>query len=92
MALGRDGQLPFPCLTNGLDGDGHGVLCILAGKSPRGDHKHCVVGVIDPKSGCETSLTVIHDPHPDGTGLDDFQWAGFFVPTYTGICGIVGEK
>lgn len=33
---------------------------ILSGRSPRGEHNHCVVG---------KGVEVVHDPHPEGGGL-----------------------
>ncbi len=51
------------------------ALCILAGPSPRGSHKHAVVA---RTRGMDFELA--HDPHPDGTGLaGPANWAGFFV-------------
>lgn len=38
-----------------------GAYYLMTGKSPRGDFKHVVV--------CRNG-DLIHDPHPDGTGLD----------------------
>jgi len=53
------------------------TLCILTGKSPRGDHKHCVVARVDDDG---FGLSIVHDPHPDGSGLEaPFGWAGFFA-------------
>jgi len=57
-----NGRLPFGGLP--------GTRCVWAAGSPRGDFKHCVVGIIsseDPKV-----LTCWHDPHPDGTGTTRF--------------------
>lgn len=52
------------------------VLCIACGKSPRGNWQHAVVGVI--KAGFVFEM--IHDPHPDGTGLDgNPEYLEFFV-------------
>lgn len=42
------------------------VLCLATGKSPRGDYYHTVVGRIAGGHNFE----LIHDPHPDGAGLD----------------------
>lgn len=42
------------------------VLCLATGKSPRGDYYHSVVGeIVDGYN-----FRLVHDPHPDGTGLD----------------------
>jgi hypothetical protein len=50
-------------------------LVLAAGKSPRGDHKHVMVGKIIGKQ-----IVMAHDPHPHGTGLDGKpQWVGFIV-------------
>eukprot|EP00754_Rhynchopus_humris_P008735 Rhum_TRINITY_DN13821_c1_g1::Rhum_TRINITY_DN13821_c1_g1_i1::g.64902::m.64902 len=69
-----DGALPFPC---GYSAD---VPCVVAGGSPRGDHKHCVVGLA--RNG-ETGLALAFDPFEDRDVsvpmLTDKQWAGFIV-------------
>ena len=53
-----------------------GSLCILAGRSPRGNFRHAVVGLC-LESG---EFQVAFDPHPDGRGLVGLPiWAGFFV-------------
>lgn len=49
-----------------------GIPAIAGGKSPRGDFLHAVL-VLDG--------VVIHDPHPDGTGLSDFRDVVVFVST-----------
>uniref|UniRef100_A0A7S3QIK3 Peptidase C39-like domain-containing protein n=1 Tax=Chaetoceros debilis TaxID=122233 RepID=A0A7S3QIK3_9STRA len=49
-----------------------GELCILRGKSPRGDHGHVVVARWD---GSE--FIMVHDPHPDGTFLDKVESFGW---------------
>ena len=57
--------------------DYRGEICILRGKSPRGDFGHVVVA---RQSG--DGFEMIHDPHPEGTFLDsseDFGWCMFFV-------------
>mmetsp|Transcript_777 Transcript_777/g.1495 ORF Transcript_777/g.1495 Transcript_777/m.1495 type:complete len:135 (+) Transcript_777:50-454(+) len=65
-----DGSLPFPPSSQDTD-----VFCILAGPSPRGAHKHAVVGKANGKT-----LTCVADPHPDATMLGGAPvWAGFFV-------------
>lgn len=53
-----------------------GELCVLRGKSPRGDHGHVVVAKWDG-----SDFIMIHDPHPDGTFLDrgeNFGWCMVF--------------
>lgn len=53
------------------------MLCIAAGKSPRGEWYHSVVGTIVDGHNFE----LLHDPHPDGTGLDGLPVSlEFFVP------------
>ena len=52
-----------------------GVVYLLSGKSPRCDESHVVIAQDDK---------IIHDPHPDGTGLDGPDadgagWAEFLV-------------
>lgn len=47
---------------------GHGMIpmvhCILTGPSPRNPVLHAVVGLYDG-----LHIKMVHDPHPDGTGL-----------------------
>ena len=53
-----------------------GKVCILRGKSPRGDFGHVVVA---RRNG--DGFEMIHDPHPEGSFLDtneDFGWCMFF--------------
>ena len=53
-----------------------GQLCMVTGKSPRGDFRHCVVGRFEGGK-----IEIIHDPHPDGTGIDgDAEQYGVFIP------------
>merc|ERR1712039_834903 len=40
-------------------------LCMLRGTSPRGDHGHVVVAKVSDNG----TLQIVHDPHPDGSGL-----------------------
>jgi len=52
-----------------------GTRCLLAGKSPRGDHKHVVIATIASDG---VSFHFLHDPHPNGGNLDlPLAWAGF---------------
>jgi hypothetical protein len=54
-----------------------GTLCVLVGRSPRGEHKHCVLGRV-AEDGC--TIKVVHDPFPQGGGVvAPYSWAGFFV-------------
>jgi hypothetical protein len=66
-----------------------GQLCLLRGKSPRGDHGHVVVArrIVQGECGESTDnvrtggFEMIHDPHPDETFLDEnepFGWCMFF--------------
>lgn len=48
-------------------------LVIVSGKSPRGDWGHVVVGKLTG-----TDWTLVHDPHPDATGLDGIP-NGFYL-------------
>ena len=53
-------------------------ICILRGKSPRGDFGHVVVARYN-KGG---RFEMMHDPHPEGTFLDEseeFGWCMFFT-------------
>ena len=53
----------------------HQPLVLAAGKSPRGNHKHVVVGKIVGRK-----IELVHDPYPDGMGLEGSPiWIGFFV-------------
>jgi hypothetical protein len=67
-----------------------GHFCILRGKSPRGEHGHVVVarireewGTGDGENWQESMFELIHDPHPDGSFLDQDlplnAWAMVFV-------------
>lgn len=53
-------------------------ICILRGKSPRGDFGHVVVARLN-----SPAFEFLHDPHPDGTFLDteneSFGWCMFFL-------------
>ncbi|MBI40836.1 MAG: hypothetical protein CMF59_14660 [Leptospiraceae bacterium] len=63
----ESGRLPFPA---------DGILCVLAGPSPRGSHRHIIVA---RTSGVE--FQPLHDPHPAGGNLaGDPVWAGFILP------------
>lgn len=66
-----DGRLPYPAAA--------GLLCLLAGPSPRGTHRHVVLGrtLKNPAGGFE----ILHDPFPEAGNLaGPPQWAGFFLP------------
>lgn len=55
----------------------NGKLCILRGKSPRGDFGHVVVA-----KRVNGTFQMMHDPHPDETFLDegeDAGWCMFFL-------------
>lgn len=65
-----DGKLDLPMGTAR-------PLCLLTGKSPRGQHSHAVVAQISLDGA---SFELYHDPHPDGGGIDGHgNWAGFIV-------------
>ncbi len=57
------------------DDDDVGKLCIVRGKSPRGDFAHVVVGRIRENG----TIEMLHDPHPDGTYLDDSESFGWYM-------------
>eukprot|EP00978_Attheya_sp_CCMP212_P012036 scaffold29834_cov43-Attheya_sp.AAC.2 len=62
-----------------ISSDRDGSLCILRGKSPRGDHGHVVVARVALYA--HQGFDMIHDPHPDNTFLDSqeaFGWCMFF--------------
>mmetsp|Transcript_7193 Transcript_7193/g.16256 ORF Transcript_7193/g.16256 Transcript_7193/m.16256 type:complete len:149 (-) Transcript_7193:331-777(-) len=68
-----------------LDEKYGGRLCLLRGKSSRGDFGHVVVARRDnDKSLVVGEFQMMHDPHPDETFLDEseqFGWCMFFVPS-----------
>lgn len=51
-----------------------GKLCILRGKSPRGDFGHAVVARI-----VKGAFEMVHDPHPDDTFLDSQEAYGWYM-------------
>ena len=51
------------------------ALCILRGKSPRGDFGHVVVARCKEDGGFE----FVWDPHPDSTFLDDSETYGWYM-------------
>mmetsp|Transcript_37214 Transcript_37214/g.75807 ORF Transcript_37214/g.75807 Transcript_37214/m.75807 type:complete len:143 (+) Transcript_37214:133-561(+) len=56
-------------------------LCILRGKSPRGDFGHVVIARLLDAGKDGTAFERIFDPHPDATFLDEseeFGWCMFF--------------
>ena len=72
------------CVKMKLDGsckipdDYNNKICILRGKSPRGDFGHVVVA----KYATDGNFEMLHDPHPDATFLDAteaFGWCLFFA-------------
>jgi len=51
------------------------LLCVLCGPSPRhAGMDHCVVGYLDG-----LGFEVLHDPHPDRTGVVDVTHVGLLV-------------
>ena len=53
----------------------HAPFVLAAGKSPRGNFKHVVVGQIIGKI-----VQLAHDPFPDGSGIEGTPvWIGMFV-------------
>ena len=67
--------LKIPYNEDVVKEDYKGKLCILRGKSPRGDFGHVVIAQIDN----DGSMRMIHDPHPDTTFLDTLQEFGWFM-------------
>lgn len=79
----------FGCcaLTLLMDGDGHipyvnaladGTLCILSGKSPRGDFNHAVVGKYRLQNARHW-IDMLHDPHPSRDGVTVARSFDLFV-------------
>ena len=65
--------------TNEVTDDDTDKLCILRGKSLRGDFGHVVIARIE-----KGQFKMVHDPHPDATFLDDseaYGWCMLFVAT-----------
>jgi hypothetical protein len=60
-----------------------GKLCLLRGKSPRGDFGHVVVAKrMEDTTASNQQFQMVHDPHPDSTFLDEseaFGWCMFCV-------------
>lgn len=52
-----------------------GKICIVRGKSPRGDFGHVIVGKISTSGVIE----MIHDPHPDGSFLNERSPFGWYM-------------
>jgi len=72
--LDPSGSLPGGSPPAGVP---HDALCVLRGKSPRGEHAHVVVGQL--RGGTPVPL---FDPHPDATMLDGAGgWVGFLHPS-----------
>lgn len=63
--------IPLP-VGNGWKPEG---LCILSGKSPRGDYDHCVIA---------RGLDVVHDPHPSRAGIQTMVDVVVLVPLEPG--------
>lgn len=62
-----------PVYVNHSDVMPWNVPYLAIGDSPRGDFKHVVI---------EQNNDLLHDPHPDGTGLKGFRTGVYlFVPT-----------
>ena len=58
-----------------------GLLLLLAGPSPRGSHRHIVVG-----RTANNGFECLHDPYPNGGGLaGEPLWAGFLLPLDPGL-------
>jgi hypothetical protein len=67
----------MPSIREEEDDEFNSRLCLLRGKSPRGDFGHVVVARF--VSG---EFEMLHDPHPDATFLDakdPFGWCMFFL-------------
>lgn len=60
----------LPAIPAGDEGN----LCILRGKSPRGDFAHVVVAKI-----VNGKFSMVFDPHPDGLYLDTSEEFGWYM-------------
>lgn len=76
--LASRGLLAIRCLIDGVYlASMPSVYCVLTGPSPRNPVNHAVVGLCD----CGT-VRIVHDPHPEDTGLaGPAQWITFFGKT-----------
>lgn len=55
-------------------------LCVMVGKSPRGEFWHAIVGRVDHDDEQDKVLfTVVHDPHPSRRGIENVKALGFLV-------------
>jgi hypothetical protein len=65
----KNANLPFaPFGTNSL--------CVMAGRSPRGNYRHAIVGKLTTNS---VSPQPFYDPHPEQTMLKSYDWVGLLV-------------
>jgi hypothetical protein len=64
-------------MCNEISKEDEGKLCILRGKSPRGDFGHVVIARI-----VKGSFEMVHDPHPDDTYLDPEEAYGWYMLFY----------
>ncbi len=53
------------------------VLAIGGGPSPRGEFSHAVIVRLH-----RYEKKIVHDPHPDGTGITAIKTLGFFVRAF----------
>jgi len=69
----NENKLEFPTRT--------GTLVLVAGLSPRGDHKHVVLARVAGTGELSDSLEIVHDPYPKAIPpyLRTFEWVGMFV-------------
>ena len=64
--------------TTNISDEYNCMICILRGKSPRGDFGHVVVA----NHVANGKFEMVHDPHPEATYLDSkemYGWCIFFV-------------
>mmetsp|Transcript_2349 Transcript_2349/g.6206 ORF Transcript_2349/g.6206 Transcript_2349/m.6206 type:complete len:145 (-) Transcript_2349:95-529(-) len=62
--------------TNEPRKEDRGKLCILRGKSPRGNFGHVVVARV---KAAGAGFEMVHDPHPDDTFLDIAEPYGWYM-------------
>jgi hypothetical protein len=74
----EDGNLPFAP-------GGDRTICLLAGDSPRGSHRHVVVAELAQGS---TKPAPIFDPHPSAHYLNSHTWVGLFVALVPSITNV----
>lgn len=87
FAIEVDYKADQPATFWPLPGD---VLCIVNGKSPRGDHTHSVICKTEIVDGAirNSRFVWVHDPHPSNDFVGEVRSITFIVP----LPPVPGEK